>query len=101
MKRRFGEHLLGAVAALVLVTMVAVAATHTWETTAVQDRVIHKMLTMENARRASKGQSAITTEQFVQGMTTRLWTQQWRKVRRRLLRKAGDAALNDLVDPRP
>jgi hypothetical protein len=87
--------------ALVTVALVALAGSFTWDTNATQDRCIHKMLELENTKRASKGQSQITTEQFVNGMTTRLWTQQWRKVRRRLLRKADESVLNDVVVTTP
>lgn len=99
--RRCGMQFLGAVAALAAFALVAVAGSFLWDTSAQEDRVIHKMLELENTRRAAAGQSPVTTAQFVDGMTTRLWTQQWHKVRRRLLRRADESVLNDVVVTTP
>jgi hypothetical protein len=102
MKQRYvwGQRVLGIVMALVLAT-VAVAGSFTLTTTAAQDKKIHKLLTIENNRRASLSppQSALTTDAFFRTKLIDLFKRDWRRARRRLLRAKTQSQLDDFVNP--
>jgi hypothetical protein len=99
--RKFGEHFLGAVALVVILSFVAIAGSFTINTTAAQDRKIHKMLTVENTRRAAQSppQSALTTSEFFDVMFLKLFKARWRRQRRRLLRAKSQSELDNFVNP--
>lgn len=99
--RRFGEQFLGAVALLMVVGFCGalIAGSFTITTTAAQDKKIHKMLTMENDRRTSLGQSELTTTEFFQAKLVKLFKRDWRRTRKRLLRNMSASQLDDIVNP--
>jgi hypothetical protein len=103
MNRKYvwGQRILGVALALVLAT-VAVAATYTLTLNAKQGKRVHKLLEIENARRAalSPPQSAITTETFINTVLfKRGLNRKWKRFRRAALRGKTETQLDNFVNP--
>ena len=99
-KYAWGQRVLGIAMALVLAT-VALAGSFTLTTTANQDKKIHKLLTLENNRRAalSVPLGPLTTDEFFKTKLVNLFKRDWRRARRRLLRAKTQSQLDDFVNP--
>lgn len=96
--QKFGEHLLTAIAALcLLVGGIALATDYTITFTGDDEKVLHKLVDVENAQRVSQGLTPFTTSQYLTYATTNALNFQWRRIRRRLIRQKPEADKNNFV----
>lgn len=95
--RRFGEHLLAAVVALCILAGGILATDYTITFTGDEEKVLHKLVDVENAVRVSQGLTPFTTSQYLTYATTNALNFQWRRIRRRLIRQKGESEKNAFV----